>query len=357
MADDNAAPTTETAEPKHDASLSLLASEMFGSAFHGEVPKDEPAPKEPAAEGDAPAAEPEQKAADAADEAPEDEIEAETISSLQELIEANAWDPEWVNTLRVPVKIDGKAGEATFKDLVDGYQMRAAAEHRLEEAKAKTKTINEELAAKSEAAQQQVVIAAELVKTIEARLNDEAAAVNWKQLRDSDPAEYAAKKAEIKERRDEIEQMKARAIDTWQKSREAQAKELAENQKQRLVAEHAALLERIPEWRDSEKAKAEKTKLAEYLTGQGFSRDEIMGASDHRLLILARKAMRLDENESKTDVARKKLAKVPKVMKPGAPKPSEQQAKEAADKLTKRLRQTGSLDDAFAVLQARRTGG
>lgn len=361
MADDNAAPTTEAGEQKRDLPLSLLASEMFGPDFHGEVRKDEPASRgQP--EGEKPEGESEEapEAEEGAQEKPEGETEEEAVvSSLQELIEQNEWDPEWVNALKVPVKIDGKDAEATFKDLRDSYQMRAAAEHRLEEAKSKAKAANDEIAKKSEAAEQQIVAAAELVKSFEARLNDEAAAVNWKDLRDKDPAEYAAKKQEIAERRADIEEMKRKAVQTWQKSKETQAQETIENLKQRIVAEQAALLE-VPvfsEWRDPDKAKAGKAKLAEYLPTQGFSRDEIMGASDHRLLVLAEKARRYDEGQTKTDVARKKLAKVPKVMKPGASKPSDQLGREKADKLTARLRQTGSLDDAYAVLQARKTGG
>src|SRR5690606_8155953 len=142
MADDNATPTTE-GEPGRDVPLSLLASEMFGSDFHGEVSKGE-AEKPAPAEEEAPEAETEEAAAGEGEtgkeqEKPEGETEAITSSSLQELIEANEWDPEWVNALKVSVKVDGKPGEATVKDLVDSYQMRQAAEHRLEEAKAKAK--------------------------------------------------------------------------------------------------------------------------------------------------------------------------------------------------------------------------
>lgn len=361
MADDNAAPTTEAGEQKRELSFSLLASEMFGSDFHGEVPKDEP---EKAAADEGGEGEPDEPAeapaeGDAEPEKPEGESEADevVVSSLQELIEQNEWDPEWVNSLKVPVKVDGKTAEATLKDLVDGYQMRQAAEHRLEEAKAKTKTVNEELAAKSQELQAQFVAAAELIKGVESRLTDDVASINWKQLRDSDPAEYAAKKAEVAERRADIDEMKRKAVEGWQKTQETQTKELAENFKQHLAAEHAALLEKIPEWRDSEKAKAEKAELLNHLIERGFSREEAMGASDHRLLLMARDAMLLRKMKASGDVARKKMAKVPKVMKPGAPKPSDQQARERVSKLEARARQTGSLDDAFALLQAKRSGG
>jgi len=141
MADDSA-PTTEqvTTEAANERPLSLLASELYGPAFHGEVKKPEETkteelPPEPTAEGDPPAEEPEK--------------EESPISSFSELIEHYELDPDWATTLRVPVKIDGQTSEATMADLVASYQIKEAATHRLEEAKAKAKQIVEDAAAKA----------------------------------------------------------------------------------------------------------------------------------------------------------------------------------------------------------------
>ena len=111
-----------TPEPTN---LSLLAKKTFGANFHGEV--KEPVVNEPVVE-------------DVADDEPEDveredvsheeidhepdpqpEPEGEAIGSLPELIEHYELDPEWANTLKVPVKVDGQASEATLADLVANY--------------------------------------------------------------------------------------------------------------------------------------------------------------------------------------------------------------------------------------------
>lgn len=366
MPDDNPTPTTE---PKR--SLSLLASEMFGHDFHGEVKKPAAASEGEGGEegageeGEGQEAPPENEGAEAdaegdsgEQEGRESEGEEEaTITSLQELIEANEWDPEYVNSLKVAVKIDGKAGEATLKDLVENYQKGKFGDQLREEAKAEKRAAEQERTQKIREAQEQVVAAAELIKSIESKINDDATATNWRQLRDTDPAEYAAKMVELERRRADVAEMKRQAIEAWNKAEETKQSDLNKNLEQRLAAERAALLEKIPEWRDSERAKAEKTEVLNDLIERGFSREEAMGASDHRLLLLARDAMLHRKMTSKTDVARKKMAKVPKVMKPGAPKPAQQQAKEKTDKLRSKLRETGSLDDAAALLRARRTGG
>jgi hypothetical protein len=354
-------PTTESAQENEGGRrpLSLLASEMFGADFHGEI-KEEPDNVEPPEDpGESEEPETPEEGHEEPEELgePEEAGEEEPISSLQELIEHNEWDPEWVHALKVPVKVDGKPAEATLQDLVASYQMKEAAEKRLEDAKAKAKTLHQELAEKSEALQGQFAVAAKIVERAEALLDKDAASIDWKALREDDPAEYSAKKAEIAERRQEVERMKRDAAEDYRKATEKQWQETRQQQQQRLQAEQAALLEKLPEWGDQTKAAEEKTQLASYLISQGFTEHDVMGASDHRLIVLARKAMLYDTGKARTDAAKKKVAKVPKVLKPGAPKPKEHIEKQKVAQLQSRLKKTGSIDDAFALLKARRSGG
>ena len=106
--------------------------------------------------------------------------------------------------------------------------------------------------------------------------------------------------------------------------------------------------------KDSEKAMAEKTKLVGYLTREGFAQNDVLGASDHRLIVMARKAMLFDELQVSSKAAMKKVAALPKVMKPGASKPQSQVSTEKLQQARARLQKSGSLDDAFALLKAQR---
>lgn len=248
------------------------------------------------------------------------EAEGETISSVTELIESQQWDPEWFRSLKVPVKVDGQEAEATIKDLVDGYQMREAAEKRLEEAKSKAKTLNQEIAEKSKALEGQFATAATLIERAEKLLDDDVGQINWAKLREEDPAEYAAKKAEIRERRERIDRIKREAAEAYQQALNQRQAEFQTSLRQKLAEEQKALLEKLPEWRDPEKRKGEQAKLARYLIDQGFSEQDVMGASDHRLIVLAYKAMLRDEGQGRVEAAKKKVAKVPKVLKPGPQK-------------------------------------
>jgi len=363
MTEESEAPTTESTEAEApERPLSLLATEVYGSDFR----QREPAPSEADAEA-APAEESsetkeqpeaegeEQEESAEADESGEDE--AEPIASFEELIEHQEWDPEWAKSLKVPVKVDGEEAEATIDDLVSNYQMNTAAEKRLEEAKSKAKSITEEAAERSKAVEERFATAAKLIENAEKLIDEDSERINWAQLREDDPAEYSAKKTEVAERRERIERMKREAAEEYRSSIQQYQEKTREERQQMLQKEQEALVQAIPEFADEKKAAAEKKQIAEYLMNQGFSEQDVMGASDHRLIVLARKAMLHDSGQQKVDAARKKVAKVPKVVKPGTPKPKEKVNEEKVQKARDRFRKSRNLDDAFELMKTRRTLG
>ena len=328
--------------------LSLLASETFGESFFGDVPEEpsEDAPETPEIEvssdvQEEPEGEP----------TPEEETPSEVpIQTLQELIEHNEYDPEWVQSLKVPVKVNGQESAEPLAELVKSYQIRKATDAVLAEAKEKSKELDRQKSAFAESLQVTIAIREEE----SAALDELTKKTDWAKLRSDDPAEYSARKADIEDRRQKLEARKQKAVQSFQKAQQAHMEQVQNELRQRVQTESAQLLEKIPEWRDPEKAKVERTKLSEYLIGQGYTEEEIAQAYDHRLVVGLRKAMLWDEHQAKSDVAKKKVAKVPKVLKPGAPKPKEQISREKVDQARQRLRSSGKLDDAYALLKARR---
>lgn len=331
---DQEAPTTEPVRETN----AQKAQRFFGNSFVGEVeaplldasveetnedaleeePIEEPQEEVEEAEESLEAVEAEEV------ETESPEVEEVPISSINELIETSEYDPEWFNSLKVPVKVDGKEDEATLTDLVNSYQIQQAAEHRLEEAKNKAKSITQEMAEKSEALNVQFSTVAELINNAEELLESDFKNVNWQDLRSRDPAEYAAKKRDFDDRRANIERIKNGAGEQYQQHLNQQNSEMQAQYQTYLQQERAKLEEALPEWKDPEKASVEKSKIADYLYKQGFSKDDVQAASDHRLIVMARKAMLYDATSSKAEVALKKVAKIPKVTKPGTTKSAEQ---------------------------------
>lgn len=348
-------PTTgsQEAEAEPRKSLSLLASEMFGSDYKGTAEPERTDPEPQPVE-----AEIQETQEIESPEPPTGDVEETTdnhISSVSELIEHLEADPEWFNSLKVPVKVDGAVSDATLGDLVKSYQMTSAAEKRLEEAKSKAQNLNQEIAQKSEALQGQYASAASLIQAAEALLTKDISDADLATLRKDNPEQYLLQKEAFTERRAAIETLKRQAVEQFQQVA-AQLQSQSAPTPEILEQEYNFLLEKLPDWRDQEKAATGKAKLVEYLTSQGFTNDDVLGASDHRLIVMAEKARLYDETISRVDAGKRKVEKVPKVMKPGAPKSPDQVNKERVSNARIKLRQSGSIDDAVALLRAKRGG-
>lgn len=344
-------PTVEAVEqPKK--SWSLLASEAFGDQFHGDVTEAPEVVQLDSSEEISTETPDEGGAA----EVVETHAEESPISSIDELISHYEFDPAWMDTLEIAVKINGEEGKAKLSDLKASYQIKEAAEARLKEAKEKARAETQIIAEKREQLQSQFAVVGSLIDRMEKSFNKDESSVNWEQLRQQDPAEWSAKREEFKQRREDIERTKREAVDSY-KSTVAQAEyETKERQQQYLQEQAQQLIERLPEWKDPNTAKAEKTAVAEYLLNQGFTQEDISAASDHRMVIMARKAMLYDKGKDKAGVVEKKITKIPKVLKPGSPKPQEQVNRERQNQVKAKLRSTGSLESALELLRSRRKG-
>ena len=352
-------PTVESVEqPKK--SWSLLASETFGSNYHGEVTQPESAVIEGAeqvltAPVEEYASHEDGEAGHGAQEPIEDAGEA-PISSFEELTRHYEFDPAWVDTLEVDVKINGEPGKAKLADLKANYQIREAAEARLKEAKEKSRAETQIIAEKRDQLNGQYAVVAGLIDKAEKSLTKDEVSINWDQLRNQDPAEWSAKREEFKQRKEDINRLKQEAVGSYQNTIAASEHENRERQQQYIQEQAQQLVEKLPEWKDPSTAKTEKTAVAEYLMNQGFTQEDISTASDHRMIILARKAMLYDKGSDKAAVTQKKVIKIPMVLKPGSPKPQEQISREQRDQAKSRLRKTGSLEDALALMRSGRKG-
>lgn len=147
-----------------------------------------------------------------------------------------------------------------------------------------------------------------LTQALAAEFQAEFAGVDWGALATNDPAEYVRKRHAYDQRQGKLQQ----AFSQLQSAKQAQAVEAQRAQEMTLQEQRELLLKKVPEWRDSKKFAAETAKLREALTAAGYGPDEISGVTDHRAVILARKAALYDELVAKTP----KAAAIP-----GAPPP------------------------------------
>lgn len=356
----------EAAPPKK--SLSAIAGEIFGANYKGTPPAAAAAESEPEGEPEAPVEgekDIQSPDTDGEEVTPEGEPEGdneaegegEPVRTLSELAEHYDLPPEWLETLTLPVKIDGKSSEVPLKDLIDGYQMREAAQNRLDEAKARAKALTQGVTAQAEALQAQFAVAAELIQEAEREIQRDASSPDLAQLRRDDPGEYGARLDELNARRESLEALKRGAGEKYAKTLADLKAKSAEATRARAQAEHTALLDKVPEWRDEKIARAEWTEMVEYAISQGFERQDVVDINDHRLVVALRKAMLFDRGRAVRDVNKKKFFRIPKTLRPGSPRPPEAAEQERLGKVKAEHKRTGTVDSAVALMRARRRQG
>lgn len=344
--------------------LSLLAKEKFGNQY---FPKEEPkAPEEPVTE-ETPVEAPEEFDTEREDfdgeETGEPEEEA-PIRSLTELTESLRSldldiDGEFIDQLTVPLKVNGKDVEIPISELKANAQMKEAAQQFLDEAKEKRNQAAKEIEEKNNYLLQQYNTTSQLIQHAEQMLSADIQSINWEELKAEDPAQYAIKREEMRDRMSQLQNLKQQAGQSVQQWRQQQEQERQTMMAEHLQYEHQELLKKLPEWKDDDVADQEKNAIVDYLTKDlGFKTEELQDASDHRLILLARKAMLYDQKGDKNKITEKKLKKIPKIMKPGGAQTEGQVSKKEVDKLRSRLRQSKGKDalaTGMALLKAKRS--
>jgi hypothetical protein len=348
----NEAPATPAEQPK---SLSLLASERLGNKFYGEVQEQQPVEEEAPQEI---VEEVEQEAEQIEEEVREEEGYIDSIDALAEFLKETQGadlDSEWFDSLKVKGKVNGEDRTYTLSELKASVQMVDAAESILESAKEKVKTQHQELAQKNEQITEQFVVASTLVEQLEASMIGDAQKIDWEALQKDDPGTFAAKKLEFQERQQEIQNIKMGAAQQYQQWVDQQQGVMKQAQEEQLQAEQEALLTKLPEWQDDKVASREKGEIAQFLHTSGFSNEELSSLADHRLLLLARKAWLYDQKDVPAAAAKeKKIARIPKTLTPGPTKSAAQVNQADLDSKRARLKQSGNIRDAFALLKAKK---
>lgn len=276
---------------------------------------------------------------DTGDEAPPAEADAEEQS------EDEGQDGDEPAAETFTVKVDGKEVKVSKDELLKGYQRTADYTRKTQALAEERKVVLGEaqtLRAEREEAHQ---LLATLRQTMEAWKPKEP---DWARLQAENPTEFLKQREIWRSYREQTEALDAEAKLLREK---AEADQKAEYRKV-LQAERQALLDKIPDWKDPAKARAEKAAIIDYGRTVGFSEEELQGVADHRILILARKAMLYDKGiASQKTLADRKVAAAPgKALAPAAtPRPTSKQAE--IQRAKARLSKTGSIADAARLIE------
>lgn len=169
------------------------------------------------------------------------------------------------------------------------------------------------------------------IEALQQKLNADFEKIDWDELRDTDPSEYLRLREDKKAREALIQSAKGT------QSKIDQVK---------LAEEQQKLYEKLPHWTDDAKRNADVTLISERAKTFGFSNEELATISDHRILLAMLDAAKYAQLQEKSPKIAKKVAKAPKISKPGKKQQVsnlDRQIQEAHAK----FKQSGTVEDGF----------
>lgn len=161
-------------------------------------------------------------------------------------------------------------------------------------------------------------------------------------LIDEDPQEYLRQQSAMNQRAQLLQQaMAERQALQGRQSEAEQAK-----QREWRQAEREKLLDKLPHWRDEQKAAPEQQEIAEYLGELGYTADELNELVDHRALLVARDAAKYRQMQRAKEKRSREVTRKP--IRPGAAGAANTNTK--AQRAAESLRRNPDSLDALASL-------
>lgn len=280
----------------------------------------------------------------------EEQQPAQEAEQGQSEAEAKPETPEANETeeQRFKVKVNGEEREIPLSELVKGYQLesdyRIKTSQVAEQARA-AQAEREQAKALQEQYAQALNVYSQQLQTMQPQPPDSS-------LIDSDPVGYLRQQQAFQNWQQQMQRVQYEQMQLSERQRQEQ-----EAQSYQTLAQEAELLTKaIPEWADAEKAKVGKSELTKYLKESfGYSDEHLSQVSDHRALVMARKAMLYDQLQAKQAAATEKVAKLPPKA-PQRPGSGDLSPTDGRTRAMQSLKKTGSIDDAanaFAAMLAR----
>ena len=327
-----------------DGSLAAAQSALLGLL--------EPEPEKPETEE----ATPTEDSVTSTEETPDEESEAvqeDESEEVEESDESESEEPEEVEEEEpevYAVRVDGEEVEVSLDELLSGYSRQSSftkKTQQLAEDRKAMESLQEQYNSEVAQIQQERQQYAEYLQNIiENSQLDQWGSVDWESLKRDDPIEFVTKREEFREAQEKVQRLQQEQQNAQQKAHQAQQQQWADTVK----TEHAALVEKLPDWGKPDAQRELAGKLRDYARGQGYQDAEIDTLVDHRSFIVLNKARLYDELQG-SDVKAKKLKNKPRVIRGGKGSTKTAEAKQKRTSQKNRLKKSGRVEDAAALFE------
>jgi hypothetical protein len=278
----------------------------------------------------------------------EDTVEVpDTFDALAESLEVDAADLG--QHLKVQVKVDGKTQQVPLADVVASYQLGTVHQNKNHALADERRAFDSERETFTNERQQMSQLVAALAQQAESLVAGEEQALDPR-MREEDPERYLLESDRIRARREQLNGVYG-GLQHVQAQQQAEAQQI---QAQYVQSQAQLLAEAVPEWAsDPATGQKEIATLRQWAGEQyGFTAEEVNGMFDHRTIKMVRDLHTLKALEGKAPALKKKLAPLPKVVKPGAGTDASERKRDASVTSLKRWQKSGNDRDGAAALIA-----
>jgi len=269
----------------------------------------------------------------------DDESNEETTEEQSELDEET--EEEEKPTEVYTVKVDGKEIDVTLDELQKGYS-RTQDYTRKTQQIAETRKVVEAEASAIRAEREQY---AQLLGALKQQLESTEAPVDMDRLYNEDPIEWVRQSEVMRQKQDKLAAIQSEQ----QRLSQLTAQQRAQEMNAHLATQQEALIQAVPEWKDSKKAQAEKALLVEFGKKIGFSDDELKNVYDHRAVVALRKAALYDQMMSKRGQIKPVVNNGPRSAKPSAA--GRVSTTTESTRAKQRLAKSGRVNDAASAIE------
>jgi hypothetical protein len=278
-------------------------------------------------------------------ESVEEPIDDSNELTVDDLVD-NTQEEETQEPSTYTVKVDGKDVEVTLDELQSGYSRQADYTQKSQVLAEQRRKADEELAATQQERQKYISQLEQFNSQADSKLN-EFKTVDWEKLKEDDPMAYMTKRDAYRE----LQENKRLVADEQQNLQYKQQQESQQQWHDELGRQQEIMAKRLPEWADPAKGAKLKQNIKSFAMKKGFNEQEVNSLIDARSVDVLHKAM-LYENLLETKISKKKAKVVPKVTKPGTGTTRAEVSTENVNRLRKKARKSGGVNDAAKYLES-----
>ena len=277
-------------------------------------------------------AEPQQET-EQVEETVDDEAEVQEDDSQEE-------EPSYV------IKAAGEEKEVPLSELIKGYQLGADYTKKTTEVAEQRKLVEAERGAIEEAKYARDSYAQRL-QAIDNFLTSQMPQEDLQSLKENDPIGYAVKVAELSEKKEQLQAIRAEQARIAQEQQSDYARAMSD----RVAQEASKLAQVLPEFSDPAKGDNFRKEIRSYGKTLGFTDEELSQVYDSRHVLTLHKAMMYDKLQKSKPAITKKVNEAPRMLRAGTSGGNKQSDAQKLTQQKNQLRTSGKVRDAAALFE------